>query len=153
MISRKQTEALSTVYKRRIEVATKALRASMAELNEAIAVVQKHEQTVNSLQVKIDSENSQEITQSITEVVQRGRLLYWLRYDLEDIQFRLKNAQESLNEKQSVYDEHKKVYLKAKQRLDFIHLQKRKKIMHAVEKQEQSDEELFNDILTGHINA
>jgi len=118
-----------------------------------LGVVQEHELTIDKLQQEISSINSRTVSNSITELVQREKLLYWLQYDLEERQFRMKNAQGSLKEKQAVHDHCKKNYLKAKQRLDFVESQKRNLSRQLVKKQEQTDEELFNELLMGQYNA
>ena len=45
------------------------------------------------------------------------------------------------------------MYLKAKQRLDFVDKQNRKMSKLELSKQEKIDEELFNDLLMGKFNA
>ena len=153
MITAKQILALQFVYKRRKAAAASLMQAALEEINKAKSVVEKHEQTIKRLKDEIQTVNSHSLSNSITEVVQSERLLYWLRYDLEETQFKQKNAEETLKEKQNGYDQCKRVYLKAKQRLDFVDGQKRKISKLVVSKQEQIDEELFNDILMGNNNA
>jgi len=99
-----QLSQLHPVLQRREEKARCLLKDAGKQLDSAKTVVHKHQQHFDQLQSETKKRTFSKFDVTLTEIVQRERLLYWLNYDTENVAHMLGNAKDTLAEKQANYD-------------------------------------------------